>query len=45
VCLAFLRDGAYKVRGTVRDSKNEKKLQPLRDAFGEHFEKLELFEA
>ena len=37
VCKAFLEDGTYRVRGTVRDTKNEKKIQPLRDAFGDKF--------
>ena len=41
----FLRDGAYAVRGTVRDTKNEKKLAPLRKAFGEDFARIELVEA
>ena len=33
------------MRGTVRDKKNENKLAPLRKAFGENFNKLELVEA
>lgn len=45
VCDTFLRDGSYHVRGTVRDTKNEKKIAPLRKAFEERFEQLELFEA
>lgn len=45
VCLAFLKDGTYKVRGTVRDKNNAKKIDPLRAAFGEHFDELELVEA
>ncbi len=41
----FLEDGGYTVRGTVRDTKNEKKLAPLRKAFGDRFNDLELVEA
>jgi dihydroflavonol-4-reductase len=45
VCDYFLKDGTYDVRGTVRDKTNEKKLAPIRKAFGENFNKLELVEA
>jgi nucleoside-diphosphate-sugar epimerase len=45
VCLDFLKSGEYQVRGTVRDSKNEAKISPLRKAFGEYFDKLELVNA
>jgi dihydroflavonol-4-reductase len=45
VCDYFLKDGSFDVRGTVRDKKNENKLAPLRKAFGENFNKLELVEA
>lgn len=45
VCDTFLRDGTYKVRGTVRDTKNPKKMDPLRKAFAENFDEIELFEA
>jgi nucleoside-diphosphate-sugar epimerase len=45
VCNVFLQSGAFHVRGTVRDKSNEKKIQPLKDAFGDHFSALELFEA
>jgi nucleoside-diphosphate-sugar epimerase len=38
VALVFLKDGGYTVRGTVRDTKNEKKIEPLRKAFGELFD-------
>ncbi|TNV77308.1 hypothetical protein FGO68_gene2508 [Halteria grandinella] len=44
-CLKFLQDGTFQIRGTVRDSKNEKKLAPLRTAFGPLFDNLELFNA
>ena len=44
-CLLFLKSGKYQVRGTVRDKNNEKKISPLRKAFGEYFEQLELVEA
>lgn len=45
VCLDFLKSGEYRVRGTVRDAKNEAKLAPLRKAFGTYFDQLELVEA
>jgi nucleoside-diphosphate-sugar epimerase len=45
VCLAFLRDGTFKVRGTVRSCNNEAKIAPLKEAFGEYFDQLELAEA
>jgi len=45
VCLYLLKDGSYKVRGTVRSVNNPKKIQPLKDAFGEYFSQLELVEA
>jgi nucleoside-diphosphate-sugar epimerase len=45
VCLAFLKNGTFKVRGTVRSVSNAAKIEPLKVAFGEHFEKLELVEA
>eukprot|EP00347_Sterkiella_histriomuscorum_P002260 403368849 len=45
VCKLFLEDGSFRVRGTVRDKTNEKKVAPLRKAFGALFEKLELVEA
>ena len=44
-CLLFLKDGGFRVRGTVRDTKNEKKIAPIREAFGPYFDKLELVEA
>ena len=40
-----MQDGGYRVRGTVRDKNNEAKVAPLREAFGEHFNRLELVEA
>ena len=45
VCLSFLKHGGFKVRGTVRSTKNEKKLEPLKKAFGELFNELTLVEA
>jgi nucleoside-diphosphate-sugar epimerase len=45
VCLAFLKDGGFRVRGTVRDPTNEKKIAPLKKTFGEYFDKLELVKA
>ena len=45
VCLSFLKDGGFKVRGTVRDPHNEAKIAPLRKAFGDLFSQLELVPA
>ena len=44
-CLEFLKDGGYRVRGTVRDKDNQARIAPLRAAFGSHFDKLELVNA
>ena len=44
-CLEFIKDGGYRVRGTVRDKDNQEKIAPLRTAFGAHFDKLELVNA
>lgn len=44
-CLKYLEDGGFRVRGTVRDTKNEAKIEPLRKAFGSLFDSLELVEA
>ena len=44
-CLQFLKDGGFRVRGTVRDKRNEAKVAPIREAFGELFDQLELVEA
>ena len=41
----FLERGGYKVRGTVRDPNNERKVAPLKDAFGEQFDEVELVKA
>lgn len=40
-----MQDGGFRVRGTVRDKNNEAKIAPLREAFGDLFNQLELFEA
>ena len=45
VCLSFLKDGTYAVRGTVRSKTNAAKIEPLKQAFGEYFDQLELVEA
>ena len=45
VALAFLKDGSYQVRGTVRDTKNETKVAPIRKAFGDLFSQITLVEA
>ena len=38
ICLLFLKEGGYRVKGTVRSKNNEKKIEPIRKAFGDHFE-------
>ena len=43
--LLFLKDGGFRVRGTVRDKSNEAKLAPLREAFGDLYDQLEIVEA
>jgi nucleoside-diphosphate-sugar epimerase len=46
VCLTFLQDGSYRVRGTVRSTTNAQKLEPLKAGLGpELFDQLELVEA
>ena len=41
----FLRNGNFRVRGTIRN-KNEAKIKPIREAVGEAlFEQLEIVEA
>ena len=41
-CLAALQDGTFKIRGSVRDPNNQKKMQPIKDAFGDLYNDLEL---
>ena len=45
VALRLLKDGSYRVRGTVRNKNNAEKIDPLRLAFGELFGQVELVEA
>jgi nucleoside-diphosphate-sugar epimerase len=46
VALAFLKDGNFVVKGTVRDPSNQTKLEPLKKGYGEKlFAKLELAKA
>ena len=45
VCLLFLKDGSYRVRGTVRSKSNATKIDPIKKAYGELFDQLELVEA
>lgn len=45
VCNLFLNHGDFIVRGTVRDKNSEKKVLPLKKAFGELFNRIELVEA
>ena len=44
-CLQYLQDGGFRVRGTVRDRTSEAKVAPIREAFGDLFNQLELVEA
>jgi len=37
VALLFLKDGGYRVRGTVRDLSDQTKVAPIQQAFGELF--------
>ena len=43
--LKALESGEYKVRGTVRDITNETKVNALKEAFGDHFNDIELVNA
>ena len=46
VCLKFLQNGGFRVRGTVRSATNQAKIQPLIEGFGQElFDQLELVEA
>ena len=46
VCLSFLKNGTFTVRGTVRSTKNAAKMEPLKKAYGEElYSQLELVEA
>ena len=45
VGLVLLKDGAFNVRGTVRDPNNAAKMDPLRKAFGELFSRVEFVKA
>ena len=45
VCHHFLKDGSYRVRGTVRSKTNTSKIDPIKKAYGELFNQLELVEA
>ena len=43
--LTFLKDGKYRVRGTVRSTSNAAKIDPIKAAFGDYFNQMELVEA
>jgi len=45
VCKYLLEDDIYDVRGTVRDKNNQQKLEPLKEEYGQHWDRLEIFEA
>lgn len=45
VTLKLLQSGKYRVRGSVRNKDNPKKVQFISDMFGEHFDKIELVNA
>ena len=42
ICLAFLQNGGFKVRGTMNDIKNRKMLKQLNKAYGSMYENLEI---
>ena len=45
VCLLFLQDGSYHVRGTVRDKSKPEKMDPIKKSFGDLYDQLEIVEA
>lgn len=45
VALTFLKEGTFRVRGTVRDKNNAAKLAPLRAGLGDLADSMELVEA
>ena len=42
---SFLENGSFKIRGTVRSLQNAKKIDPLKEFFGEKWSSVELVEA
>ena len=45
VGLELLKEGSYRVRGTVRSLRVPDKIDPLRKAYGDKFDQVELVEA
>ena len=46
VCLAFLKDGGFRVRGTIRGRDSKNKIAQLKETFGaDYFKQLEIVEA
>lgn len=45
VCKAFLEDGSFHVKGTVRDKNNKNRIAPIEKGLGELFNQLELVNA
>lgn len=45
VCLQFLKNGDFKVKGTVRSTKRPAKLETLKTVLGDLYDQLELVEA
>ena len=43
--LMLIKDGGFRVRGTIRQKNAESKLAPLREAFGDYLDQIELVEA
>ena len=43
--LEFLKNGSFRVRGTIRKSTDMEKLAPIKAAYGEHWDSLELVQA
>lgn len=45
VLMTFLESGKFRLRGTVRSKNNAEKIDPLKKAFGDKWEEIELVEA
>ena len=42
VCLLFLESGRYRVRGTLKNLNDSKKINSIKKAAGKYFDQLEL---
>lgn len=43
--LEFVKNGNFNVRATIREGTDDAKLAPVKAAFGEHFDKVEIVKA